>query len=141
MCPEKRLKLILTLGCYFSYFSFAFGFYLVPSTLLDIKDNVNSTFQVVSYGIVVRSIFYCLGALLSKYHDEFKFFQSLNFSTTFSLIRWLVIRYNQPSNWLNIIFDHHGRDLLHNTISQSLVLISVGNWCHGCCCSRNRSGS
>lgn len=67
MSPERRLKLILTASCYFSYFSFAFGFYIVSPTLMDIEENVGSTFQEVSYGIVVRSSTYCLGALFSKY--------------------------------------------------------------------------
>lgn len=65
MAGTRKLKLILTFSCYFSYFAFAFAFYIVSPTLLDIKENVNSTFQDVSYGIVVRSTTYCFGALFS----------------------------------------------------------------------------
>lgn len=68
--PNEHLtrthKYLYTANCCLAYFAYGITFALYTDSLLDIKDNINTTFEEASYGLIVVPIFGGISFLLSK---------------------------------------------------------------------------
>lgn len=63
----QRTKYLITLACYLAFFSYGLSNTVILSTLLDISENVNSSFKNASFGLVIGALTHSISFLFCKF--------------------------------------------------------------------------
>lgn len=66
-------KYALTFGVYFCFFAYGLGYSIVSPVLLTLCDQLGSSFEEVSRGVLLRSFSFCIGSLIGEFFRLFSF--------------------------------------------------------------------